>query len=80
MKLGKNTKKKRKAKGIFLRTEDSLTKKFKQFCIEKKWDFSYGTEIAWNKLMNDLDIQTEGDLDSLIALDDRRLKIIYMNQ
>ena len=68
---------KRKAKGIFLRTNDDITKKFKQFCIEKGWDFSHGTEVAWNKLITDLDIQPSGDLDSLIALDDRRLKMLY---
>ncbi|MBC7947114.1 MAG: hypothetical protein H7Y42_04485 [Chitinophagaceae bacterium] len=68
---------KRKSKGTFLRTNDEITKKFKQFCIEKGWDFSHGTEVAWNKLMTDLDIQTGGSLDSLIALDDRRLKMLY---
>ena len=73
----KKYEKKRKGKGIFLRTEDVLTKKFKQFCIEKGWDFSYATELAWNKLMTDLAIQTDTDLDSLIALDDRRLKMLF---
>ncbi|HEY8560151.1 MAG TPA: hypothetical protein VIL74_07230, partial [Pyrinomonadaceae bacterium] len=68
---------KRKAKGVFLRTGDEITKKFKQFCIEQEWDFSQGTEIAWNKLMSDLDIQKPTDLDSLIAQDDRRLKIMF---
>lgn len=68
---------KRKSKGTFLRTSEEITKKFKHFCIEKGWDFSHGTEIAWNKLMTDLDSQTSGDLDSLIALDDRRLKMLY---
>lgn len=71
---------KRKAKGVFLRTSDEITKKFKQFCIEKDWEFSYGTEIAWNKLMADLDIQTEKDLDSLIALDERRLKMMFKSK
>ncbi len=68
---------KRSAKGVFLRTNDDLTKRFKQFCIGKDWDFSYGTELAWNKLMTDLDSQTSGDLDSLIALDNRRLMIMF---
>jgi hypothetical protein len=69
--------KKRTAKGVFLRTNDEITKKFKQFCIANDWDFSQGTELAWNKLMNDLDIQPEADLDSLIAQDDRRLKMMF---
>jgi hypothetical protein len=68
---------KRLAKGVFLRTNDDLTKRFKQFCIGKDWDFSYGTELAWNKLMTDLDIQTSSDLDSLIALDNRRLIMMF---
>lgn len=69
--------KKRKSKGVFLRTGDEITRKFKQFCIAHDWDFSQGTELAWNKLMNDLDIQSGADLDSLIAQDDRRLKMLY---
>ena len=69
--------KKRKKKGIFLRTEDDITKRFKQFCISNDWDFSHGTEIAWNKLMRDLDSPPTSDLDSLIALDDRRLKMLF---
>lgn len=68
---------KRKSKGVFLRTSDEITKKFKQFCIAQDWDFSQGTELAWTKLMNDLDIQSEMGLDSLNALDDRRLKIVF---
>lgn len=70
----------RKSKGIFLRTNEEITKRFKQFCIEKEWDFSHGTEVAWNKLMTDLDIQTSKGLDSLIALDDRRLKMLYQTK
>jgi len=69
--------KKRSAKGVFLRTNDEITKKFKQFCIANDWDFSQGTELAWNKLMNDLDIQTGSNSDSLIAQDDRRLKMMF---
>ena len=69
--------KKRKSKGVFLRTADAITKKFKQFCIENDWDFSQGTELAWNKLMSDLDSQALGSLDSLIAQDDRRLKMMF---
>lgn len=68
---------KRKSKGTFLRTDDDLTKRFKQFCIGKDWDFSYGTELAWNKLMADLDSQKGSELDILIALDDRRMKMIF---
>lgn len=68
---------KRKSKGIFLRTSDEITKQFKQFCIANDWDFSQGTEIAWHKLMSDLDSQKQGSLDSLIAQDDRRLKMLY---
>jgi hypothetical protein len=71
---------KRKSKGVFLRTSDEITKKFKQFCIEKEWDFSHGTEIAWNKLMSDFDSQISEGLDSLIALDDRRLKMLYQTK
>ncbi len=70
----------RRAKGVFLRTNDDLTVRFKQFCIGKGWDFSYGTELAWNKLMSDLDIQTSGDLDSLIALDNRRLTMMFKSK
>ena len=69
--------KSRKSKGVFLRTSEEITKKFKQFCIANDWDFSQGTELAWNKLMNDLDSQPVSDLDSLIALDDRRLKMMF---
>lgn len=69
--------KKRKAKGVFLRTGDEITKKFKQFCIANDWDFSQGTELAWNKLMNDLDSQSHSGLDSLIAQDDRRLMMMF---
>lgn len=69
--------KKRKSKGVFLRTGEEITKKFKQFCIANDWDFSHGTEVAWNKLMADLAIQKPGALDSLIALDDRRLRMLY---
>lgn len=72
--------KSRKRKGIFLRTGDEITKKFKQYCIENDWDFSHGTEIAWNKLMSDLDSQPTGSLDSLIALDDRRLRMLYKSK
>lgn len=68
---------KRKSKGVFLRTNDEITKKFKQFCIGQDWEFSEGTEIAWNRLMNDPDIQSSSGLDSLIAHDDRRLKMLY---
>jgi hypothetical protein len=71
---------KRKSKGVFLRTSDDITKRFKQFCIENEWDFSYGTELAWNKLMTDLDSQKNAPLDSLIALDDRRLKMMYKSK
>lgn len=67
----------RKSKGVFLRTNEEITKKFKQFCIANDWDFSQGTELAWNRLMNDLDSQTPASLDSLIALDDRRLKMLF---
>lgn len=71
---------KRKGKGIFLRTGEEITKKFKQFCIENDWDFSHGTEIAWNKIMTDLDSQSKEGLDSLIALDDRRMKMLYKSK
>lgn len=72
--------KNRKRKGTFLRTGEEITKKFKQFCIENDWDFSHGTELAWNKIMSDLAIQKPGGLDSLIALDDRRLKMLYKSK
>lgn len=67
----------RRSKGVFLRTNEEITKKFKQFCIANDWDFSQGTELAWNKLMNDLDSQPAESLDSLISQDDRRLKMIF---
>lgn len=67
----------RKSKGVFLRTNDEITKKFKQFCIGQDWEFSEGTEIAWSRLMDDLAIQNIDSLDSLIAQDDRRLKMLY---
>ena len=37
-------------KGIFLRTDDELTKQFKQFCIKHEMDYAQGTELAWTKL------------------------------
>ena len=63
----------RKGKGVFLRTNDDITKRFKQFCIEQGLDYSQATEIAWQRLMESLAIQNPDSLDSLIAHDDRRL-------
>lgn len=68
---------KRKGKGLFLRTNEDLTKEFKQFCIRQGWDFSYGTELAWKGIMESLDIQKEGSLDIMISHDDRRLRLLF---
>lgn len=63
----------RSRKGIFLRTDDDLTKQFKQFCIQHDLEFAQGTELAWQQFMNSLDSQKSSDLDSLIAVNNKQL-------
>jgi hypothetical protein len=67
----------RNRKGIFLRTDDELTKQFKKFCIDNDLEFSQATELAWVQFMERLAIQTTPSLDSLIAHDDRRMMISW---
>ncbi len=57
----------RDRKGIFLRTDDDLTKQFKKFCIDHNLEFAQATEIAWQRFMDSLDSQKSKGLDSLIA-------------
>lgn len=64
-------------KGIFLRTNDELTKQFKQFCIKHDLEFAQGTELAWTKFMESLDSQTSQSLDSLIAHNNKQLKMMW---
>ena len=70
----------RSRKGIFLRTDDELTKQFKQFCIAQDIDFSQGTELAWTRFMTDLDIQTKGDLDIKISLNNKQVIIMWKSK
>ena len=66
----------RKGKGLFLRTGDDITKRFKQFCIQQGLDYSTATELAWTQFMESLDSQNGENGESLailIAHDDRRL-------
>jgi hypothetical protein len=67
--------KSRNRKGIFLRTDDDLTKQFKMFCIDNDLEFSQATELAWKRFMESLDSQAGADLAIKIAHDDRRLMI-----
>lgn len=59
--------KSRSRKGIFLRTDDELTKQFKKFCIDHTLEFAQATELAWQRFMESLAIQKAKGLDSLIA-------------
>jgi hypothetical protein len=67
----------RNRKGIFLRTDEEITKQFKMFCINNDLEFSQATELAWMRFMESLDIQTPPSLDILIAHDDRRMMISW---
>jgi hypothetical protein len=79
---GKWTKydKNRNRKGIFLRTNDGLTKNFKKFCIDNNLEFSQATELAWMQFMESLDSQSNVNLAIKIAHDDRRLMINWKSR
>ncbi len=70
----------RNRKGIFLRTDDDLTKQFKMFCIDNDLEFAQATEIAWMQFMESLDSQKSESLAIKIAHDDRRLMIRWKSK
>lgn len=67
----------RSRKGIFLRIDNEIIKKFKQFCIDKELEFSEATEMAWLRFMETLDSRKAEGLDSLIALNNKQLKMMW---
>lgn len=67
----------RRSKGIFLRTDEEITKEFKKFCIDNNLEFAAATELAWHDLMTISDSRGGTGTAIKIALNNKELNIMW---